>query len=165
MFNLLYGASRVNFAFYLQVRLMRFFWCIKPSDKCLHAVSANARAPSFATFYLRHAKKPACFVARMRAALILYITGSRYVSKVIKSIILRVSVNVVDVVFRPFAGHVKPSKPAGAVSPFVHGHNTVPVGACVANNNTGHNFSACFYPPHKKTGVWAVRQDALQFIK
>ena len=155
----------MNFALYLQIRLMRFFWRIKPSDKRIYALSANACPPFFGPTWFRYAKKPACFVARMRAALVLYITRSRYVSKIVKSIVLRIPDNVINIIQRPMAGYVHPRKSASSIRLRINPNDSVPVGSNVSCNSSRNYLSASFNFPSKNSRFQGVTQNIAQLIK
>ncbi len=153
----------MKFAFGTHVSSVCFFGCVKPSKERAYSVCAYPRSPTFAAFHLRHSKQTARFVPRMGSFLVLNVTCSRHISKIVKRVISWVSVNVVNVAGRPIFGHVVPRQPASAVPYFVDPNDCVPLGFCVPSNRPQNNFSASLYLPSKNSGFRAVVQQCVQF--
>ena len=148
-----------------QVGLMRFFGRIKPTDQRVDAVCANPRTPSLAAFKFGNTQKSSGFVSGVRSFLVLNIARSRNITKVAKCVIAWVTINVVDIVTRPRTGHVKPSKPASAVSSFIDPHNCVSFGFGVPGNRPRNNFATRFYAPSENTCFGIVVQQCTQLVK
>ena len=147
------------------VRLMSFFRGVKPSYERGHAVSAYTRAPTFAVFEFRHAKKAASFVSRMRSRLILNVFRSRYIAKIFKRVISRIAVNVVNVSCWPMPHHIKPRQSVRPVPPAIYADDCVSFRFGVTCNSARNNFSASLYEPSKYAGFRAVVQNCTQLIK
>jgi len=152
-------------SFSYQVCLMGFLGRVKPTDKRRNTICADASAPALAAFQFRYAKQLARFITRMRAFLILNVSRSRYISKIVKRIISRVAVNVVNIIKRPIFSNVKPSQSTGYVPFFVYSDYCVPFGLNVARNRPRNNFSACFYFPRKNAGFGVVVQQCTQLVE
>ena len=153
------------FAFRGQIGLMRFFRRIKPANNGLYAVSANSRAPSFATFKFRYTQKPSGFIACMRPFLVLNVFCCRNIAKIAKSIIPGIAVNVVNVAGRPDSNHVKPCQPTGSISSFVNSDNCVSFRLGISSNRPWNNFAARFHTPSKDTCFGIVVQQCTQLVK
>ena len=148
-----------------QIGLMRFLGRVKPTNQCVDTVCANPRAPSLAAFEFGNAQKPSRFVSGVRTFLVLNVARSRNITKIAKCVIARVAVNVVNIIIRPCAGHVKPSKPTSAVTSFIDPHNCVSFGFGVPSNRPRNNFAARFYAPGKDTCFGIVVQQCTQLVK
>ena len=149
-------------AFFIQIGLMRFFGRVKPTNDNLCSIGANSRSPSFTAFQFRNTKKPASFISGMRFFLILNITRRCYISKIDKTIVARIAINVVNVVQRLFTGYVKPSKPTSPIPSFVNTNNRVSFRFYVPRNSPRNNFSASFYLPSKNSCFGIVVQKRTQ---
>ena len=157
------SAGSVKPSLGFKVRLMRLFRGIVPSDKCADAVGAYACAPTAPALEPRHTKKPR-FVSIMRAALVLYVACRAHVAKVVETVILRVSVLVVDGVYRPRASHVEPRQPTGTVTNAVVPHDNAPIGRYRPGHSANHYFSTGFNPPCEHPRRRVVAQDFAQLI-
>jgi hypothetical protein len=78
-----------------------------------HAVRTYARLKTVFSFC--HTKTPRT-VPSVRRSLILDIFGRRNVAQIIQPVIIWVSINMVDVILRPFAVRVKPNQPVRSVA-------------------------------------------------
>ncbi len=152
------------FALGRQICFMRLFRRVKPTYERRHAVGADARAPSFAASKFRNTKQAARLVSVMRAFLILNVARCGHIPKVVKRIVSRVAVNVIDITSRPIAGHVEPSQSICSVAPFVDPHYQVAFWISVACQRAGNNLTARFYTPSKCAGFRAIVQQCTQLI-
>lgn len=152
-------------SFSRQIGLMRFFRGIEPTDKGGNAVRTNSSAPTFATFKFRNAQIAACFVAAMRSFLILYVFGCTYVAQIIKTIITRISVYMVNIALRPFFGYIKPSKPTCSIRHLIYSNNDVAFRFSVSCNDTWNNFTTSLNPPSKNSSAKIVMQKRTQLLK
>ena len=150
------------FTFCTQIGLMRFLGCVKPTNDGVCPIGANPRSPSFTAFQFRNTKKPTSFISRMRFFLILNITRRCYISKIDKTIVARIAINVINVIKWLFASYVKPSKTTGAVSYFVNTNNRISFRLHVSSNSPRNNFSASFYLPSKNSCFGIVAQKRTQ---
>ena len=88
-----------------QIRFMRCLWGVKPRFAVANSVSHYLRAP----FTLMGADtKQTNFVLFCSFSHILQIAKPRYLAQIAKPIVEFVSVYVVDMFSRPFAGHIRP---------------------------------------------------------
>ena len=150
------------FTFCTQIGLMRFLGCVKPTNDGLCPIGANSRSPSFTAFQFRNTKKPASFISNVRLFLVLNIARSSYVAKIIKTIIARVAINMINVVQRLFTSYVKPSKSTSSVSSFVNTNNCISFRLYVPSNSPRNNLSAGFYFPSKNSRFGIVVQKRTQ---
>ena len=151
--------------FCTQIGFMRFFGRIKPTNNGVRSVSANPSTPFFTTFQFRNTKKPTSFISGMCSFLVLNITRSGYISKVGKSIIARVAINVVNVVKRLLTRYIKPSKTTSGVTYFVDTNNRISFRLHVPGNSSRNNFATSFYFPSKNTCFGIVVQNSTQLSK
>jgi len=112
--------------------------CRKQTKTFGHAVGAYARLKTI--FSLSYAKMvhPISFMCNN---LILNIFSGRNVPQIIQPIVVWVSVNVVNVVFRPFAMHVKPNQSVRPIELAVNTNNTV-TKIIYASCNTTHQYAS-----------------------
>ena len=153
------------FAFCNQIGLMRFFRRIKPANNGLYAVGANSRSPSFATPKLRHPQKPPGLVTGVCSFLVLNVARRRNITKVAKSIVARVAVNVINGTRRPRTGHIKPRQPISSVASFIDANNSVSFRFGIPSNHPRNNFTARFDAPSKAPCFGIVVQQCTQLVK
>jgi hypothetical protein len=153
------------FTFGFNIGLMSLFRGIKPTKQGLRAISANSCSVSLAISKSRNAKVLARFVAIMLFALILNVSSRSNISQIVKTVVLGIAVYMVNIVFRPFASHVKPSKAAGSVSNFVDPNNSVSIWTNVSGLCAGNDFSASLFCPRKGPGFRAVVKRLAEMFK
>lgn len=113
-----------------------------------YAVRAYACLKSVFSFC--HAKK-ARLVSPVRRNLILDIFGGRNVAQIIQPVIVWVSVNMVDVILRPFAVRVKPNQPMRSVALPVNTDHAVAKIIYCPRNAADHYASVSFDAPAQDT--------------
>ena len=145
--------------FSFDIRRFSGVCCIEQPKTFGYAVCAYARLNS--VFSLGHAKT-ACSVSSVRHNLVLDIFGRRNVSQIIQSIIVWISVNVVDVIFRPFAMRVKPNKPVRSVTLPIDAYYAVAKIIYRPCDAAHHNAPISFDPPTQNASNRVVRK---QFLK
>ena len=147
-----------------KVRLICLLRGVVPADKCVDAVGAYACAPAASASEPRYAEKAGGFVSVVRAALVLYVACGAYVAKVVETVILRISILVVDSVHRPRTSHVEPCQPTGTVANAVVPHDNAPIGRYRPGHSANHYFSTGFNPPCEHPRRRVVAQDFAQLI-
>ena len=136
---------------------MCFFRRFKMPNQHLHAVSTNTRSPAFSYGMPRYAQQ-ATFISFMRLCLVLCIVACCYISKVVKSIVRRIAVYMVNVVYRPSAIDVHPSKSVSAVAFSVQRNNKVQVPVFSASYGSNLDSSIGAYLPPEDTSFKVVVQ-------
>lgn len=144
------------------ISLMRFFGCIKPTNHFLHSVSAYSRSPFLTAFHFGYAKKATCFISSVWSFLVLYVFGPCDISKVCKTIVSRVSVNVINIIQSVVSGHIQPSQSAGPVPFLSNADNNIAFWFHVPGNSTRNNFFASLYSPSKNASLRVVIQNCKQ---
>lgn len=148
-----------------QISFIGFFGRIKSPKKNGLAIGANSGSPLTSVFLLRDTQKSTSLISFVREFLVLHILCRCHIAQIIESIISSISINMVNIKFRPFAGYIKPSKPISPISDFVNGNNSVSIRSNVPNHNAGDNFSASFYLPGKSSSLQVIVQKSFQFGK
>ena len=143
--------------FSVQVCLMRFFGGFKIPNQGLYAVGTNTSAPAFSSNMPRYTQQTT-LVSFMRLCLVLYVVGSRYISKVFNSIVRRIAVYMVNIVHRPSAIDVHPSKSMRSVAFTFQWNNKIriPIFSTSYSPNLNSSISAFF--PTKYTRIRVVIQ-------
>ncbi len=153
------------FTFGFKINLMRLFWGIKPTKQRLHAISANSCSVSPAIFKSRNTKIFAGLVPAVLFTLVLNIFSRSNISQVIKTIVLGIAVYMVNIIFRPFAGDIKPSKTACSVLSSVNPNNSVSIWTNVSSLCARNHFSASLFRPRKSPGFRAVIKRLAEMFK
>lgn len=96
------------FSLQLQISLMRYFRCIKTTFTNMMSVDHNLNTPF--TLMCRYSKKTR-FVGFSWMSHVLKISESCNFSKIFKSVVLFISVFMINMTSRKTSGHVKPCKP------------------------------------------------------
>lgn len=141
----------------LQIRFMRFFWGFKIPQKDVFTVDAYARAPAFTCDMPRYPKKT-MFVSCVRPFLVLHILCNSHISEIIKCVVQRVSVNVVNYLFWVRAGHIKPRQTVSFIRTTFKPNCAV---TCITNRprHTIHpNATIRFYLPSKHAGFRVIEK-------
>ena len=135
----------------LQIRVMRFFWGFKVPQKNVFAVNTYACAPAFTCDMPRNPKKT-MFISYVRPFLVLHVLCNSHISKIVKRVVQRVSVNVVNYLFRMRARHIKPRQTVSFIRTTFKSNCAV---TCITDrsSHTIHpNATIRFYPPGKHAG-------------
>lgn len=107
-----YRASWVIQALRLDIGLPSLFGGVKRPEKYGLPVNRNAGLPLSVVFANSEQTNN---VVGSRFSLVLHVLRAGYVSQIIKCVIRRIAVFMVNLVLGPCASHVKPSKPVGKV--------------------------------------------------
>lgn len=135
--------------FSLNVSGFGFFKGFKKTQLFTYSVGANARLKSVCSFSNTQTSRPISFMGR---DLILNIFGGRHITQIFQTIVVTLTVYVVNVVFRPFSMRVKPNESMRAVPPAIYGHDPIPK-IVDRPRNTAYTYSAVgFYPPPQHAG-------------
>jgi hypothetical protein len=130
--------------FSLNIRRFRGFRRIKQAQTFSYAVRAYTRLKTVLSFGYA---KPPTTVAPVRRNLILDVFSGRDVAQVFQSIIVWVSVNVVNVVFRPFTIYVKPNQSVRPITLTVNADYAVPKVIYGSGNAANHYAAISFNAP------------------
>ena len=151
--------------FCFKICLMRFLGRVKPTNQRVDTVRTNSCTPSFTAFKFGNTQKSSSFVSNVCTFLVLNVARSRNISKIAKSIVAWVAVNVVNVTQRPCAGHVKPRQTAGSIPSFVDTNNCVSFRFGIPRNRPRNNLTARFDAPSKLACFGIVVQQCTQLVK
>ena len=122
---------------------------IKQAKTFAYAASAYPRFKTL--FSLGYAKTPRS-ISSMCRYLILNIFGGRNIAQIFQSVVVRISVNVVNVVFRPFTMRVKPNQSMRAIPLSIYGYNPV-TEIIYSSRYAAHHYSpVSFDAPAKNAG-------------
>ena len=145
----------------LQVSLMRFFGRIKAAFADAFTVKHDLYKP----FSLMRAntKKPG-FIGTGWLSHVLQITKTRYLSKVVKSVVLFVSIFMVNMPGRKASGHVKPRKPVRKTLLVVYRNRPVPHIGWTSRSFTDKIGAAMMYFPNKLAGLWVVVKNGSDMV-
>lgn len=146
----------MKFPLSLKICLMSLFWRIKPSNKDLRSVGANSGSISVPVSKSGNAKIMACFVSVMFFSLILDVSRSSNISQIVKTVVLCISIYMVNIMLRPFSGNIKPSKSAGPVSNSVNSNDSITVWTNVPSLYAGNNLATSFFSPRKNSSFGAI---------
>ena len=145
----------------LQVSLMRLFWGVKATFADAFAIYHNLNQP----FVLMSANpKKTRFVCFSWCAHILKITKSRHFAKVLKSVVLFISVDVVNVVNGKATGHVQPRQTVSKSFLVVYGNSPIPHIRWAARTFTNKIRSVLAGLPYKFSSVWVVNQNGFEMV-
>lgn len=146
-------------AFSFDIGSLGSFRSIEQAQTFGHAVRAYARLkPIFSLGYAKTART----ISAMRGDLVLDVFGRRNIAQIFKTVIVAVSVYVVDVLFRPFTFRVKPNKTVRTVTLAVEPNDAVALVVYSPCNAADHYPTISFNAPAQNAG----RQIAdKQFIK
>lgn len=114
-------AKRVKAVFSLEIRRPRFLGRIKQSKPYRLVVDFYLGEPLFVFF--AHAYKTAAVIFSLS---VLCVLGICRLPQIDKSVVSAVAVNVVKLMFWPFASHVKPCKPVRGIQHVVKTNANVP---------------------------------------
>lgn len=140
------------------------FLCFIATEIFFLAVKGNGRAPPAEFFNKGHAFEPGGVVGfQPNIAEIFRACGE---PKVAKSVIGAISIDVVDVIWRPLACDVEPCEPCGPVVLIVYRHDDVSA-VCIRDDLTGPSCIPFFWniaphSPPEKTCVWIVIERLAQ---
>lgn len=102
------GAARMQSSLCFKIRCMSKLRRVKQSK--VGIFTARIADPRLPTLSATADTKETAFVIQSRLALILLIDACRYLSQVGKTVVRPASIDVVDLIFRPFSVDVQPSK-------------------------------------------------------
>ena len=144
-----------------QIFLVSFFGRVKSAYSNLFTVDHNLNSPF--TLVGTDSEKPR-FVCFSWLAHILKITKSCHFAKVLKSVVLSIAVNVVNVVSRKATGHVQPRQTVSKGFLVVYGNSPVPHIRWAASTFTNkiRSVLACF--PHKFSSGWGINQNGFEMV-
>jgi hypothetical protein len=157
----LYRAGDVMCSLQFQVSLVRFIGRIKAAFANAFAVNHDLHKPF--SLMPTNAKKPR-FIRFGWLAYVLQITKTRYFSKIVKCVVLFVSVFVVNVFSRKTSGHVKPRKPMSKSFLIVDRNCPVPRIGCTPSSFTDKIWAAMMYFPNKLSGLWIVVKNGSNMV-
>jgi hypothetical protein len=124
-----------------------------------YAASAYARLKSM--FSLRHTKAPRT-VSTVRGNLVLNVLGCRNITQIFESVVVAVSVYVVNVIFRLFTFCVKPNKAVRAIPLAIEPNDAVALIVYSPCNAADHYPTISFSAPTQNAGHQIANK---QFIK
>jgi len=130
--------------FSFEVCFFGIFGCFKHAQTFNYAVCAYTRLKT--VFSFRYAKTPRP-ISSVRRNLVLNVFRRRNIAQIFQPVIVRISVNMVDIIYWPLTVRVKPNKSMRSVTRAVDPNNTIPkivYGPC---NVTNCYSSVGFYPP------------------
>ena len=113
----------MKLSFHFQIGFMRFFRRIKPRFARYYAVYHYLRAP----FSLMRAyTEQANFIGPSGFAHILKVAVPRYLAQITKTVVLLITVYMVNVLRRPFAGHIRPNQSVRELFSVMYSYGPVP---------------------------------------
>lgn len=107
------------------------------------------------------AQEPAVAVATMGTPLILLIGGSRNITKIFKAIITRIAIDMIDMLFWPFACDIKPNQTMHIVSSALHPGDRIAVRSLVPDDRPSRNFRSRNDGSHCSR-TWIIRDNLAQ---
>jgi len=134
---------------------MRFFWRIEAALANALAVGHDLHDP-FALM-LGNAQKSG-LVGFSWFAYVLQIAKTRYFSKIVKSVVKFVAVNVINVARRPFTSHVQPRQPVRQSFLVVDGYGPVAHVGTASGAVPNQVQSVLMFFPRKIARMWVVVQ-------
>lgn len=149
------------------VGLVSFFWSFEAAEIGLLAFCLQLRLPALCLFVPMHTKKAASIVG-LSASPVLFVVSIRCLTEITKSVVRAVSVDVVDLLFRPFSGHVEPRQPVRVKTVLHCAYHDVskrPVQA--AKESASRSLSKLGSPAWEapeKTGVRVVEVEPTQLV-
>ena len=150
------------FSLGFQVCLVRFFWSVKATFAKAFSVVHDLHQPF--SLMGAHTKKTGhvgfCWLAH-----ILQVFKSGYFSKIFKSIVLFVTVFVINMVGRKISGHVQPSKPVGQYFFVFDGNCPVPHVGWTSSNFSDKIWATLVRRPLENAGCRIVGQDRFDMVR
>jgi len=153
---MLYTARNVKAAFSLKVRFMRFFRRVKTGLSQDSSVRHNLHPPFS---LVRGYAQKTYFIGFSSLTNVLKVFRARNLAKICKSIINFITVNMVNVLCRPFSGNVKPRQPMREMLPIVYGYRPIPHSLLGASNAAYKVWPTTVRNPNKNAGKRVVAQN------
>lgn len=151
----------MKFSFHFQISFVRFFRRIKPGFAGDYAVDHYLCAPL--SLVGAYAKKTT-FAGFCGFTDVLKVTVPRYLTQITETIVPFVSVYVVNMLRRPFAGHIRPSQSMRELFPIVYCYSPIAHSLRRPGAFANKIRSSFMYEPRKKTCVSVISERRSQMF-
>jgi hypothetical protein len=161
----LYEATFVMYPFGFTVGGMRKFSGGKTAKMLALPVKSNLGIPPPSRFVQRDAKQAAGLIAYWRITLILLVCAVAYLSQVCEAIVRSVAIHVVNLLQRPFSGHVEPREAVGLIRGSVTADTPVSIAAIKTPGALSIAASWTAFRPCECTSLRIVVEKFVQFLR
>lgn len=163
--GVLYEATFVMYSLGLAVGYVRQFSGRKTAKMYAFSAKSDLGIPFPAWLVQRDTKQPAGLVANWRAPLILLIGAVAGLSQICKTIVRPVAIHVVNLLQRPFPGHVKPCESVCLVRGSVAAHAPVSIAGIKAPGTFAVAATGATFCPCECAGFRAVVKKFAQTLR
>ncbi len=139
----------------------RLIGIIKTPKMNIPSVNKNRSAPISVSFMPRDALEPRRVVFE-EPTIVMILRACRF-AQITISIIHRIAVSVVNLIFRPFSRNIKPRKTVGRIQNIIHPNHAITLAVAPGGLSDDH-FFACFFLPSENARPWTIIQDFAQAL-